>query len=189
MEIALREAMEKAKARKQDDKARKNKGISQEQEEHPEPHAGRKSSVLKNTRGDPRLGVDLAAEWSAGASWNWERRAFAATDVTGCLLVIAATDDREVNRAARGPPGLAAASSTWRTIRPRRTFTCPGCVRRGPLQLTVTTGGLAPAVSARLRRRLEASSPRSGERRSRYWAGRGGRGARNGSGPRRVAGR
>ena len=32
MEIALREAMEKAKARKQDDKSRKNKSISQEQE-------------------------------------------------------------------------------------------------------------------------------------------------------------
>jgi ribosomal protein S1 len=33
MEIALREAMEKAKARKQDEKARKNKGVSQAQEE------------------------------------------------------------------------------------------------------------------------------------------------------------
>jgi small subunit ribosomal protein S1 len=33
MEMALREAMEKAKARKQEDKARKVKGISQEQEE------------------------------------------------------------------------------------------------------------------------------------------------------------
>lgn len=33
MEIALREAMERAKARKQDDKARKNKNVSQEQED------------------------------------------------------------------------------------------------------------------------------------------------------------
>ncbi len=33
MEIALREAMEKAKARKQDDKSRKNKNISQQQED------------------------------------------------------------------------------------------------------------------------------------------------------------
>jgi small subunit ribosomal protein S1 len=33
MEIAMREAMERAKARKQDDKGRKNKGVSQEQEE------------------------------------------------------------------------------------------------------------------------------------------------------------
>jgi predicted RNA-binding protein with RPS1 domain len=33
MEIALREAMEKAKARKQDDKSRRNKGVSQEQED------------------------------------------------------------------------------------------------------------------------------------------------------------
>ena len=32
MEIAMREAMEKAKARKQDDKGRKNKGVSEEQE-------------------------------------------------------------------------------------------------------------------------------------------------------------
>ena len=33
MEIALREAMEKAKARKGDDKARKNRGVSSEQED------------------------------------------------------------------------------------------------------------------------------------------------------------
>jgi predicted RNA-binding protein with RPS1 domain len=33
MEIALREAMERAKARKQDDKGRRNKGVSQEQED------------------------------------------------------------------------------------------------------------------------------------------------------------
>ncbi len=33
MEIALRDAMERAKARKQDDKSRKNKGVSQTQEE------------------------------------------------------------------------------------------------------------------------------------------------------------
>jgi small subunit ribosomal protein S1 len=33
MEIALRDAMERAKARKQDDKSRKNKGVSQEQED------------------------------------------------------------------------------------------------------------------------------------------------------------
>ena len=33
MEIALREAMERAKARKQEDKARKTKGVSQAQEE------------------------------------------------------------------------------------------------------------------------------------------------------------
>jgi hypothetical protein len=33
MEIALREAMERAKARKQDDKSRRSKGVSQEQED------------------------------------------------------------------------------------------------------------------------------------------------------------
>jgi small subunit ribosomal protein S1 len=33
MEIALRDAMERAKARKQDDKARRSKGVSQEQED------------------------------------------------------------------------------------------------------------------------------------------------------------
>ncbi len=33
MEMAMREAMEKAKARKQEDKARRTKGISQQQED------------------------------------------------------------------------------------------------------------------------------------------------------------
>ena len=39
MEIALREAMEKAKARKQEDKARKSKGHFSGTGRYPEPHA------------------------------------------------------------------------------------------------------------------------------------------------------
>lgn len=107
----------------------------------------------------PELGVDLAAEWSAGASWAWERRAFAATDVAGCLLVIAATDDHDVNRVVARAAAQAGALANVADDPEAGDFFVPAVVQRGPLQLTVSTGGTAPAAAAAIRRRLEAAFP------------------------------
>ena len=107
----------------------------------------------------PELGPELRAQLEETPAWQWISRPFAAEDAAGCLLVIAATDDREVNRAAaeaaRARGGLVNVADDPAAS----DFHLPGVVRRGPLQLTVTTGGLAPAVSARLRRRLEGLFP------------------------------
>lgn len=104
----------------------------------------------------PILGPDLSAEQATAAGWRWTPRPFRDPDVEGRLLVIAATDDAQAN-------GAVAAAARARGVLvnvvddPEESdFHVPSVVRRGPLQLTVTTGGLAPAVSARVRRRLEA---------------------------------
>lgn len=107
----------------------------------------------------PKLGADLAAEWSTGASWTWERRVFATTDVAGRLLVIAATDDRDVNRAVATAATQAGALVNVADDPEAGDFFVPSVVQRGPLQLTVSTGGAAPAVAAAIRRRLEAAFP------------------------------
>jgi precorrin-2 dehydrogenase/sirohydrochlorin ferrochelatase len=83
-------------------------------------------------------------------------RAWVAADVAGHALVFGATDDVEVSRAL------------WREVRARGgllnaadepelcDFTLPSVGRRGPLTVAVSSGGLAPALAARLRRRFEA---------------------------------
>jgi precorrin-2 dehydrogenase len=86
---------------------------------------------------------------------TWHRRRFLPRDVQGAFLVIAATNSSEVNGAV------------FRACRARRVlcnavddpqhcdFFYPAVVRRGPLQIAISTNGRAPALAARLRRELE----------------------------------
>jgi siroheme synthase-like protein len=82
-------------------------------------------------------------------------RRFRASDLNGAVLAFAATDDREVNRrvgeeaARRGIPANVADAPG------ECSFLVPARVRRGSLQIAVSTGGESPKLAAELRRRLE----------------------------------
>ena len=86
---------------------------------------------------------------------TWDERGYVVDDLTGCALVITATDDPAVNHQvyldadARGIWVNAADDPV------NCTFTLPARVRRGDLLVTVSTGGHSPAVASWLRRRLE----------------------------------
>lgn len=84
-----------------------------------------------------------------------ERRAFRDSDLDGCALVIAATDDPAVNRAVH--EGAARRSLPCNVVdQPDLcTFIFPSVVRRGDLVIAISTGGASPAVARRLRRELE----------------------------------
>jgi len=76
-------------------------------------------------------------------------------DLEGAFVVIAATDDPDVNR------------DVWQEAQEKRllinvvddphrcNFFVPSVVRRGDLTISICTGGQDPALSARLRRQLE----------------------------------
>lgn len=84
----------------------------------------------------------------------WERRRFRASDVRGMALVFAATDDPRVNLAvavacarAQVPVNVADAPELC-------TFQVPSVVRKGPLTVSISTGGASPALARRLKRRV-----------------------------------
>ena len=82
---------------------------------------------------------------------NLALRAFEPADVDGSLLVIAATDDREVNRAVSV---AAAERSTLCNVADDPelcSFILPALVRRDPIVVGVSTGGASPALAQRLR--------------------------------------
>lgn len=87
-----------------------------------------------------------------------ERRAYAAGEAGsgGYRLVISATDDRAVNQQVHDDADAAGVWVNSADDPERCSFTLPALVRRGPLMLTVATGGHSPAVSSWLRSRLEA---------------------------------
>ncbi len=85
-----------------------------------------------------------------------DRRAFQSGDTVGYRLVITATDDPAVNAAvfADGEANNVLVNSADDPA--HCSFTLPAVLRRGPLMLTVSTGGHSPALASWLRGRLEA---------------------------------
>ncbi|MED4923409.1 NAD(P)-dependent oxidoreductase [Anoxybacillus geothermalis] len=84
----------------------------------------------------------------------WRQKTFAEDDLAGAFLVIAATNDRNVNEA------VAQAAAPGQLVNvvddPKRCdFHVPAVIRRGPLTIAVSTGGASPALARRIRRELE----------------------------------
>jgi uroporphyrin-III C-methyltransferase/precorrin-2 dehydrogenase/sirohydrochlorin ferrochelatase len=93
--------------------------------------------------------------------WRVERRPVDVADVAGAKVVVAATNDSDVNRrlveAARAQGILAQAADD----KPYCDFYSPAVVRRGPVVMTISTDGGSPLLAGQLRRLLEAAIPRS----------------------------
>src|SRR3989339_74623 len=80
---------------------------------------------------------------------------FTAAQVEGMALVMAATDDREVNAAVSA---AAQARAIWVNVADDPeycTFIVPAQVRRGDLTLAISTGGASPALASQLRQELQ----------------------------------
>jgi precorrin-2 dehydrogenase/sirohydrochlorin ferrochelatase len=86
----------------------------------------------------------------------WQRREFAAGDLDGALLVVAATNSpaahAKIYREAHRRNILCNVVDVPREC----DFYYPAVVRRGSLQIAISTGGQSPALAQRLRRRLES---------------------------------
>ena len=84
------------------------------------------------------------------------QRAFEPGDLDGSALVIAATDHADVNRevqAAAKCRGILFCGADRHTD---SDFIVPAVVRRGDLQVAISTGGNSPAYAVLLRREIEA---------------------------------
>lgn len=85
--------------------------------------------------------------------------AYSSRDLAGYLLVIAATDDREVNVQVAADARRAGIPVNVVDVPDLCSFYVPASVRRGPIEVTIGTGGAAPALAGRLRRDIEAAIP------------------------------
>lgn len=102
----------------------------------------------------PELGDAVAARVRAGEVAH-RPRAFRDDDVEGAAVVIAATDRRDVNLAvaatARARGVLVNVVDTPEAC----DFYVPAVVRRGALQVAISTDGRSPALAAHVRGRIE----------------------------------
>ena len=85
----------------------------------------------------------------------WRRKAFSPEDVRGKFLAIAATSSSEINKNVFRACVARCVLCNSVDDPVHCDFIYPAVVRRGPLQIAISTGGHSPALAARLRRELE----------------------------------
>lgn len=83
------------------------------------------------------------------------RRTYRRKDVRGAVLVIAATDDPELNRSVADDARRARALVNVVDQPALCSFIAPSVIKRGPLVVSISTSGQAPALSKKLRLKLE----------------------------------
>jgi precorrin-2 dehydrogenase/sirohydrochlorin ferrochelatase len=94
-------------------------------------------------------------EWAREGRIQWEARKYKPSDFAGAFIAIAATGSAtlhdEIYEEAKSRGVLFNAVDE-----PERCdFYFPAVVRRGDLQIAISTGGLSPALAQRLRKQLE----------------------------------
>jgi precorrin-2 dehydrogenase / sirohydrochlorin ferrochelatase len=90
---------------------------------------------------------------------EWKRRVYAEGDLTGNFLVVAATDDPTVNRAVFQEAAEKNIICNAVDDPPFCDFYFPSVVRRGDLQIAISTSGASPALAQRLRKEINAQLP------------------------------
>jgi len=80
---------------------------------------------------------------------------YAASDLDGAFIVVAATDDPRLNRRIVSDARAAGALANSVDDPEYCDFIVPATVRRGELALCVSTGGASPMLAAKIKRRLE----------------------------------
>jgi precorrin-2 dehydrogenase / sirohydrochlorin ferrochelatase len=95
------------------------------------------------------------AEWAEAGAITWEARAFNSADLEGTFLVIAATNSRDLNAAILHEAGQRNILCNVVDDPEYCDFYYPAVVRRGDLQIAISTNGQSPALAQRIRRELE----------------------------------
>ncbi len=94
-------------------------------------------------------------QWAGNGRVRWSQRPYAAGDLDGAYLVITATGDPDVNEAVFAEAERRGVLCNSVDDPTHCHFQYPAVVRRGELQIAISTGGRSPALAQRLRAELE----------------------------------
>lgn len=103
----------------------------------------------------PALTDALSSMVAGGEVAEHHARHYAPGDVHGAVLVVAATDDSDVNRRVRDDARAAGVEVNVADDPGGSTAVIPALMREGDLAIAITTGGASPIVSRRIREDLQ----------------------------------
>lgn len=106
----------------------------------------------------PRLGPELA-QWAAEGAVQHVPRAYVTGDLDGARLVVAATNQRDVNRAVSADASVCAVPVNVVDDPELCSVIVPAIIDRAPVLIAVGTGGSAPVLARLLRATIEAHVP------------------------------
>jgi siroheme synthase-like protein len=96
-------------------------------------------------------------QYAAEGSITWEQREYAgARDLEGVFMVIAATNDTDVNIAVYDDAERRAMLVNVVDVPPLCNFILPAIVRTGPLAIAISTAGASPALAKRIKGEIQA---------------------------------
>jgi len=99
--------------------------------------------------------VDELRTLATEGSIRWEQRPYAgAADLEGALMVIASTDDTDVNIAVHDDAERRAMLVNVVDVPPLCNFILPAIVRTGPIAIAISTAGASPALAKRMKREV-----------------------------------
>ncbi len=125
--------------------------------------ATRKAALLHKAKAQvylvaPRISSGLQAQVDAGL-YSYRAGEFAAEDLAGCYLVIAATDDEAVNAEIARLADKSCILANVADDPDAGHFILPSVIDRSPIQIAVSSGGASPVLARLLRVRLETMIP------------------------------
>jgi precorrin-2 dehydrogenase/sirohydrochlorin ferrochelatase len=95
-------------------------------------------------------------EYAREGSISWEQRPYAGeSDLDRAFMVIAATNDTDVNIAVYDDAERRAMLVNVVDVPPLCNFILPAIVRTGPLAIAISTAGASPALAKRIKREIE----------------------------------
>jgi precorrin-2 dehydrogenase / sirohydrochlorin ferrochelatase len=100
--------------------------------------------------------TEAISAWAEEGRLEWAPRKFEPGDLSGAFIVIAATSALGVNQDVFHEADAQGILCNAVDDPERCHFYYPAIVRRGPLQIAISTAGFSPALAQRLRRELEA---------------------------------
>lgn len=97
--------------------------------------------------------------WAEAGEIVWHQREYRAGDLRGAFLAVAGTATAEVNRAVYEEANGLGVLCNAIDDPPFCDFYFPSIVKRGELQIAISTAGESPALAQRLRKEINAALP------------------------------
>jgi precorrin-2 dehydrogenase / sirohydrochlorin ferrochelatase len=99
--------------------------------------------------------TEQVLSWAQSKKVEWHQRKFQRNDLEGMFLVVAATSSRELHEQIFKEASRRGALCNVVDVPELCDFYYPAVVKRGALQIAISTAGLSPALAQRLRKELE----------------------------------
>jgi len=99
--------------------------------------------------------TDLVAKWARERRIQFESREYSSSDLEGKFLVIVAAGDRDLNHRVYKEAQSRGILCNVVDVPEQCDFYYPSVVKRGDLQIAISTTGQSPSLAQRIRRQLE----------------------------------